>query len=324
MGKAIRNILITAFAGLLLYLALRGLDLRAFTAALTGMDMRWLGVAVGLQFLAFLARSLRWNMLLSPRAGSHPAIAFFGEMVGYVGNAVLPARAGEALRAVMVSRRLGIDLPFTLGTIAVERVADAVMVSGFAAIAMLWVSEIPAWLMAAPAAFGGSGIGILLVLAFLAPLDHAVFPHLRRLAHGAKLVDKMGAILDGIALGAHVLIDRPVRVVPYVGVTVLSWAVLSLLMVTMAHAFGHNLNTAQGLLFAAGLALSSGLPSTPGYLGVFQYVAVTVLEPWGFTQSEAVALIVVYQAMTVVHQLAWASLGWIALNGHRAEEVPAE
>jgi hypothetical protein len=45
----------------------------------------------------------------------------------------------------------------------------------------------------------------------------------------------------------------------------------------------------------AGSGLSSALPSTPGYVGVYQFVAVMILVPFGFTQSEALATIILSQ-----------------------------
>jgi hypothetical protein len=59
----------------------------------------------------------------------------------------------------------------------------------------------------------------------------------------------------------------------------------------------------------AGLGLGSALPSTPGYVGVYQFVAVSVLTPFGFSQSDAIAHILLYQAMTTAVFLFWGLLG---------------
>ena len=44
-------------------------------------------------------------------------------------------------------------------------------------------------------------------------------------------------------------------------------------------------------LLIAGLGLGSALPSTPGYVGIYQFVAVTVLTPFGFSRTDAIAYI---------------------------------
>jgi uncharacterized membrane protein YbhN (UPF0104 family) len=57
------------------------------------------------------------------------------------------------------------------------------------------------------------------------------------------------------------------------------------------------------------LSLGSALPSTPGYVGIYQFVAVTVLTPFGFSRTDAIAYILVVQAMMYVVIGFWGSLG---------------
>jgi uncharacterized membrane protein YbhN (UPF0104 family) len=52
----------------------------------------------------------------------------------------------------------------------------------------------------------------------------------------------------------------------------------------------------MAMLLLTGLGLSSALPSTPGYVGIYQFVAVTVLAPLGIAKSSALAFILVLQA----------------------------
>ena len=52
----------------------------------------------------------------------------------------------------------------------------------------------------------------------------------------------------------------------------------------------------MAILLLTGLGLGSALPSTPGYVGIYQFVAVTVLGPMGIAKSQALAFILVVQA----------------------------
>jgi uncharacterized membrane protein YbhN (UPF0104 family) len=65
----------------------------------------------------------------------------------------------------------------------------------------------------------------------------------------------------------------------------------------------------QALLLLAALGLASAAPSTPGYVGIYQFVAVAVLQPFGFSQSEALAYVLVAQAAIYVVVLVWGVLG---------------
>jgi hypothetical protein len=49
-----------------------------------------------------------------------------------------------------------------------------------------------------------------------------------------------------------------------------------------------------------GLGLGSALPSTPGYVGIYQFVAVSVLVPFGFSRTDAIAYILLAQALQYV------------------------
>ena len=64
-------------------------------------------------------------------------------------------------------------------------------------------------------------------------------------------------------------------------------------------------------LLLASLGLGSALPSTPGYVGIFQFVAVTVLLPFGFSRTDAIAYILVAQAMGYIVIGFWGALGLI-------------
>jgi hypothetical protein len=62
------------------------------------------------------------------------------------------------------------------------------------------------------------------------------------------------------------------------------------------HSLHLDLSFSMSMLLITGLGLSSALPSTPGYVGIFQFVAVTVLVPLGISKSNALAFILVVQA----------------------------
>jgi uncharacterized membrane protein YbhN (UPF0104 family) len=46
--------------------------------------------------------------------------------------------------------------------------------------------------------------------------------------------------------------------------------------------------------------LGSALPSTPGSLGVYQFVTITVLAPFGFSRSDALAYALIGQGVNYV------------------------
>ena len=65
-------------------------------------------------------------------------------------------------------------------------------------------------------------------------------------------------------------------------------------------------------------SVAGALPSTPGYVGIYQFVAVSVLSPFGFSRTDAIAYILFYQAVSYLVVLTW---GLIALANSKPAPV---
>jgi uncharacterized membrane protein YbhN (UPF0104 family) len=84
-------------------------------------------------------------------------------------------------------------------------------------------------------------------------------------------------------------------------------------MVILASSLNETLSLAQSFLLIAALGISSALPSTPGYVGVYQFVAVTILSPFGIVRESALALILLVQFLNLLVVSVWGGLGlWLA------------
>jgi hypothetical protein len=82
-----------------------------------------------------------------------------------------------------------------------------------------------------------------------------------------------------------------------------------------------SLSWQQALLLLVALGLASAVPSTPGYVGIFQFVAVTVLVPFGFSRDQALAYILVFQGMTYTAVLLWGTLSMWRIAIMRSQMV---
>ena len=64
------------------------------------------------------------------------------------------------------------------------------------------------------------------------------------------------------------------------------------------------------------------VPSTPGYVGVYQFVAVSILTPFGLSKTDAIAYILLFQAMNYLMVLLWGGIGlWQQRRGSAANDV---
>lgn len=117
------------WASLVISLVLIGLFLRAthprdLADALEAADYWWLIPGTAVLFLAITARCIRWSILMRPVAPLSPQRLFPYAIIGYMANNLLPARAGEVVRAYVLGDREGVSKMGTFGTIAVERLFD--------------------------------------------------------------------------------------------------------------------------------------------------------------------------------------------------------
>ena len=87
------------------------------------------------------------------------------------------------------------------------------------------------------------------------------------------------------------------RFAGFVLLTVAVWVTDAFSTMTGAAALGIGISFPMALLLLAGLGIGSSLPSTPGYIGVYQFVAVTILTPFGISRDAALAYIFVFQAV---------------------------
>ncbi len=106
-----------------------GLFLRAthpseIKSALGEANYWWLFPAFAVLLVAISARCVRWSVLMRPVAPMSPARLFPYAIIGYMANNLLPARAGELVRAYVLGDREHLSKMGTFGTIAVERLFD--------------------------------------------------------------------------------------------------------------------------------------------------------------------------------------------------------
>ena len=92
------------------------------------------------------------------------------------------------------------------------------------------------------------------------------------------------------------------------------WVLDAIGSILAARALGLELSLPVAVLLLAALGLASSIPSTPGYVGVYQFAAVTVLTPFGFSRSDALAYILVAQLLSYAVIV---PLGLIGLSQYR-------
>jgi glycosyltransferase 2 family protein len=299
-------------AALLLYWSLRKVAWDRVWHTLSGARPEYLALAAGLTCLSYVLRAVRWRVLLNAEARLDLSTVFCANTVGYLGNNVLPARAGEILRTVLISSRAPISKAYVLTTALGERMMDVLAVLLWAALALAGLEPKPKWITGASR---GLAIGVGAAVAAVAVLPYTG-DWLGRMVKALPLPFPLQSFLlraAGEVLTGLRAFHSFRRLGSFGALTVVVWTIDAFTMMTVAHALGLSLPFRLAVLLLSGMALGSALPSTPGYVGIYQFVAVTILVPFGMARDEAIAYILAFQALgyVVVLTLGLPSLYWL-------------
>ncbi len=300
-------------AVVLLYFTLRGLDWTTFWNTLKSGHYEFLLLTIPIVSINYLIRALRWSIFVRAEKKVPVLSVFWANMVGYMGNAYLPARAGELLRSAFLGQKSGAGTSFILATALTERILDAISLVIIGALSLLWQGQInPALVSAVKVIALISVLGLVVIIA--APLqERFILLILGKLPLPPKISGKVSDQVSRFLIGMRSL-QNPRRLLAFILLTAVIWLLDGIASSIGAQVISQRLNLGQSLILLSALGLSSAIPSTPGYVGVYQFVAVIVLTPFGFSRSDALAYILISQVINYVLVSIWGLLGLWQIN----------
>jgi len=279
----------------LLALAVRGLRLDEFVADLRQANLVWLIPGIAAYFVAVLVRSYRWHFLLRPNKAIPAPQLFPIVVIGYMGNNIYPARIGELVRAYVLRRKHGVPIAFTLSTVLLERLMDAIVMLGFVLIglprAIGLSDQVRAALGVAGVAFG---IATLVFFGFaLAPRAAAgIAERIIKRVMPASLAPRLVGFVERFVEGAQSL-KNPLDLAGLALSSLLVWLIETVKYWCIAQGFGLT-TTYPDLMLVNGMSnLFTILPGLPGAAGTFDSGSILALEALGVSQALATAYTVV-------------------------------
>ena len=292
-----------ALSMVLLYLALRGLQLNLVWLALRHADYTWLIPGIVVYFVGLGVRAWRWHYLLRPIKSVSTARLFPITAIGYMGNNIYPVRAGELLRVYLLRRMEAVPISASLATILAERAFDGLVMLGFV---FLNLSELEG-MTASSGVVGsiravavlGAVIFLLVTLAFLLM---ALFPALtlrvvaqlvRVLPSGAaaKVSGFFERFLQGLAF-----MRSPLDLLMVLLTSVVIWLLETGKYWFVMHAFQFRVSFFALMLMIGVVNLATTIPSAPGYIGTFDAPGIAVLQAYGVPANTAAGYTLVLHA----------------------------
>lgn len=298
--KPLKFLFSLIISALFLYLALRGLDLAAIGQSLQGVQLPLLFLAMVIHLSSFWIRSIRWTVLLTHIKPLSPSIVFSPLAISYLANNTLPMRAGEVVRAYLLGRDQGISKASGLSSIVLERICDGLTVLSFlGGVALL--APLPAWARSIGLLAGAGFVGATTFLLGLAFFRRQTFHLVRKISRflPQRIGTKLDSLLERFVEGLDVLQD-PRALFAVFGWSVVVWGVEAVALHLTAIACHLSLPL-TGSVFALVITnLGIMVPSSPGYVGTFEFFCRKSLDAFGVAAVPALGFALVLHVVQFV------------------------
>lgn len=293
--------------------ALRHIELATFWPYLAGY--------VGLLALTHFFRAWRWNNLLRPMGTSLPAGKLLAiSSVGFMAILALPARLGEFVRPALLREKGKVSASAVLGTVAVERIVDGLMVSllVFGCCFALFGFASPWWAYLSLAVF----VAALLFLAFALRWPEPTVSLCVAMTLLPRLAPRLAVVLKekllNLISGFRVLKDRR-NLALFVFWSALYWGANGMGMWVLARAPGIDLPLPVIGAFATMGVVAVGitLPNTPGLVGQFHAATAAGLSLYmanDLAMTRGLAYAIVLHGIQVVWYLGLGAIAMVAMR----------
>jgi len=293
-----------AVSAVFLYLALRGLHLGEVWQTVKTARYLWLLPGIAVYFVGVWARAWRWHYLLRPLKKIPTHTMFPIVTIGYMGNNVFVARAGEVLRAAILKDREGVPISASLATVVVERIFDAVVMLGFVffnlgALENLthnsgFIGNIQQLAIWGSVIFIGALVVFLLAAMFPLVTERIVIQIIDRMIP-LRIREKTRGIALKFLTGLESL-RSPKDALMVLVTTVIIWLLETGKYWFVMQGFDFQVSFFALMLMNGIVNIATTLPSAPGYIGTFDGPGIAVLAAYGVPPEIAAGYTLVLHA----------------------------
>lgn len=245
------------------------------------------------------ARIVRWWWMLRAADPDLPLGACVRPYLGSLAlNNTVPLRAGDVVRVVGFRQALRVSSPHVLGTVVLERILDLLVLLAILAVGLLGTSQaFPRPFVAGAFAAGGVGLLALITLTLFPAavstlLGRLVAPLARGRAWGPGALRAVDQLAESLAL-----LRAPGLALRLVGVSVLAWVLEGVVFASVAWSLHISVPPLAFCLTLGAATLATLLPSSPGYVGTFDYFGMLGLAAYGAARAEAAAFALLAHVM---------------------------
>jgi uncharacterized protein (TIRG00374 family) len=298
-----------------LYLALKNITVSEVSKSILSLDPFWILPTVTVVLISFIIRAIRWKVILRSNGNVSFSGAYHPLMIGFMLNCVLPARAGEIARPIILKQLEGVPFSTGLASVAAERFFDILILIILFALMFQYI-EIDSNLNIP---FGkytlnrslllslGEGmvkIGIILICFMLLIASKTVREKTSSIIlqlpgvfirknkslknkFKQKLCIPIIRIMDNIGYGFSIL-KKPLEIGVCFILSIIIWGFAGLSYYLLSLGFpGVSMTLMEIFIFMIIICFFIALPSAPGYWGLWEAGGVFALTLFGIPTNKA-------------------------------------
>lgn len=291
------GIIISVFC---VYYIFKTLDIKKAAAVLKSAKYFYIVPALIVYLSSFIVRAIRWRYLLEHHKKIPFTSLFSVLIIGFMANQILPARLGELARGICLGVKENISKSLSIGTIFIERLWDALTLILFLSMLLLFVPTSPLFRHI-------SYIGSLIFLSILVFIVLLTFKKGKCLNFvkamlkflPEKILNKLLHILNLFVDGFKVL--RQSKHLIFVSLaSILIWLIEILAYYILSFAFSLNIPIYSIALVLILLNVGVMIPSSPGYVGTFEFFCIKGLSFFNIPEEVAFGYAIVLHIMMSV------------------------
>jgi hypothetical protein len=287
---------VVAFFGLavsiiLLYLALRGIEFYEIWATLKKTNPALAFIPLIFIACAVCLSSHKWSKIAGADVRFRETVVAM--LIGLFVNNVLPARLGEVAKGYVLSHKTNLSFTYSLASVALDHFFD---LTALLLLTLLFFPRAHLPHAISEAIYVVVGVLLFCVLMIIL-LSRGGFAN--RLS--ARLTKIERSFLSGF--GRRIIevqknlkrISSPLTIVYLVIIASCAWLSMSMALYFVILALGiHSVSFKAIPFVCALLCFGVSIPSSPGYVGVYQFVLVYLLSIFGVPKYEGFAISVLY------------------------------
>jgi uncharacterized protein (TIRG00374 family) len=276
----------------LLYFSMKDIRLQEIVSTIRNADLRFVFMPTVAIFAAASLCSIKWTRI----AGGNVRFkdSFTALIIGLFINNVLPARIGEIARGYVLSKRTGISLTYGITTVIIDRIFDLI---GLLLITFIFFPK-----HSLPPRISQAISLLVLVLFILISLmvllsrerfAGAIAGRLARIKRPAfaKFAKRLIEIQENLKR-----IGSPFNLLVLVAIAFITWLCMGAALYFVLKTLNININIMYIPFICVLLNMGITIPSSPGYIGLYQFLLTYLLSVFDVPKHEGFAASILFHA----------------------------